>query len=140
MGTNINAAPDWTDYDKLAKQVVGSRSYDNGMPCTGEQAIHLPADKVEQMKAAFVKQGAYILSDEDAKKRPGIPILPMQQRIPDVPVRTDRQDVPSGPSGSRPLRKSIPHTDIFWCYPAGKSNPASNPAPYFQTRHPPVQM
>ena len=68
----VVVAPDWTDYDKLAKQVVGSRSYDNGMPCTGEQAIHLPADKVEQMKAAFVKQGAYILSDEDAKKLPGI--------------------------------------------------------------------
>ena len=42
------------------------------MPCTGEQAIHLPADKVEQMKAAFVKQGVYILTDEDAKKLPGI--------------------------------------------------------------------
>jgi len=68
----VVVAPDWTDYDKLAKQVVGSRSYDNGMPCTGEQAIHLPADKVEQMKAAFVKQGAYILTDEDAKKLPGI--------------------------------------------------------------------
>ena len=68
----VVVAPDWTDYDKLAKQVVGSRSYDNGMPCTGEQAIHLPADKVEQMKAAFVKQGAYILTDEDAKKLPGM--------------------------------------------------------------------
>lgn len=68
----VVVAPDWFDYDKLAKQVVSSRSYDNGMPCTGEQAIHLPADRVEAMKAAFIAQGAYILSDEDAKKLSGI--------------------------------------------------------------------
>lgn len=68
----VIVAPDYTDYAKLASNVVGSRSYDNGMPCTGEQAIHLPADKVDDVLAAFKANGAYILPDEYAAKLPKI--------------------------------------------------------------------
>ena len=59
---------DYTDYDKLASNVTGSRSYDNGMPCTGEQAIHCPEDKYDNIVEAFVRRGAYMLPDEYAKK------------------------------------------------------------------------
>lgn len=65
-------APDYTDYAKLASNVTGSRSYDNGMPCTGEQAIHLPKEAVDDVLAAFVAQGAYVLPDEYAAKLPKI--------------------------------------------------------------------
>ncbi len=68
----VIVAPDYTDYDKLAAQVVNSRSYDNGMPCTGEQAIHLPKDKVDAVLAAFEAKGAYVLPDEYAAKLSGI--------------------------------------------------------------------
>lgn len=62
----VVVAPDYTDYEKLAGNVVGSRSYDNGMPCTGEQALHLPKDKVQEVLDAFVAKGAYILPDDKA--------------------------------------------------------------------------
>ena len=39
----VVAADDYDDYAFLAATVIGSRSYDNGIPCTGEQAIHYPA-------------------------------------------------------------------------------------------------
>ena len=68
----VIVAPDYTDYDKLATQVVNSRSYDNGMPCTGEQAIHLPKEAVADVLAAFEKKGAYVLPDEYAAKLTGI--------------------------------------------------------------------
>jgi succinate-semialdehyde dehydrogenase len=68
----VIVAPDYTDYDKLAAQVVNSRSYDNGMPCTGEQAIHLPKEAVADVLAAFEKKGAYVLPDEYAAKLTGI--------------------------------------------------------------------
>ena len=60
----VVVAPDYTDYEKLAANVVNSRSYDNGMPCTGEQALHIPAGKVDDILAAFQAKGAYVLPDE----------------------------------------------------------------------------
>lgn len=62
-------APDYTDFDKAARQITNARSYDNGMPCTGEQAIHVPKDKVEALVEAFRANGAYLLP---ADKAPGL--------------------------------------------------------------------
>ncbi len=56
-------APDWTDYDSLAKSVIMSRSFDNGVLCACEQTMHVPADKREEIIAAFVKNGAFELTD-----------------------------------------------------------------------------
>lgn len=58
--------PDYTNFEKLAAQVVSSRSYDNGMPCTGEQALHIHKDAVGGVLAAFEAKGAYILPDDKA--------------------------------------------------------------------------
>ena len=71
---NVQAivAPDYEDFDFLAETVINSRSYDNGMPCTGEQALHLPAASAEKILAAFVAKGAYVLPDEAAAKLAGI--------------------------------------------------------------------
>ena len=62
----VVVAPDYTDYAKIAAQVTNSRSYDNGMPCTGEQAIHIQKDAVEDLLAAFRAQNCYILPDDKA--------------------------------------------------------------------------
>lgn len=59
-------APDYTDYDAVAKNIVASRAYDNGMPCTGEQAIHLPRSAVDQVLYAFRSRSCYILPKEKA--------------------------------------------------------------------------
>lgn len=57
---------DYTDYDKMATNITNSRSYDNGMPCTGEQAVHCPEDKFDDVVAAFKKTGAYLLDEKYA--------------------------------------------------------------------------
>ena len=67
----VIVAPDYQDFDKLATNVINSRSYDNGMPCTGEQAIHLPRNVVAEILSAFVSKGAYVLPDEAAAKLSG---------------------------------------------------------------------
>lgn len=68
----VLVAPDYTDFDKIAAQVTSSRSYDNGMPCTGEQAIHVPADRVGALLEAFRAKGAYVLPEDSAKKLAGV--------------------------------------------------------------------
>lgn len=61
-------AEDYEDLDKMAANITSSRSYDNGMPCTGEQAVHCPVDKFDAVVKAFEKQGAYMLAPEYAAK------------------------------------------------------------------------
>ena len=63
---------DYTDFAKMATNVTNSRSYDNGMPCTGEQAVHCPEDKFNDVVAAFEKTGAYMLDQEHAEMLKGI--------------------------------------------------------------------
>ena len=60
----VVVAPDYHDYDTLAQTVVSSRSYDNGMPCVGEQALHVQKDALEDVLSAFCRNGAAILPDE----------------------------------------------------------------------------
>lgn len=55
---------DYTDFDKMASTIVGSRAYDNGMPCTGEQAIHFPKEKYDEIVAAFIRAKAAMIPDD----------------------------------------------------------------------------
>lgn len=68
----VVVAPDYKDYEKIAVQVTNSRAYDNGMPCTGEQAIHVQKDAVEDLLNAFRAKGSYVLPDEKAALLAGI--------------------------------------------------------------------
>ena len=52
------------DFDFIAKTIVNSRSYDNGMPCTGEQAIHFPKAEYDALVGAFLANGAALVPDE----------------------------------------------------------------------------
>lgn len=54
----------FTDYEYIADQTIGNRIYDNGMPCTGEQAIFVPEKHKAEIIAAFENNGAYHVSDK----------------------------------------------------------------------------
>lgn len=58
--------PEYQDFDRIVGNITNARSYDNGMPCTGEQAIHVRKDQMEALLEAFAKAGAYVLPDDKA--------------------------------------------------------------------------
>ncbi len=60
----VLVADDYNDYDKLATLLVNGRSYDNGMPCTGEQALHYPKSAEKEILDAFAKAGGYKIPDD----------------------------------------------------------------------------
>ncbi len=57
---------DYKDYEKMAATIVGGRAYDNGIPCTGEQAIHFPKKDYDEIIEAFKNAKAVLLPDEAA--------------------------------------------------------------------------
>lgn len=50
------------DLAEVAKKVAASRTYDNGVLCTCEQCVHVPASKHDELVEELVKQGAYYIS------------------------------------------------------------------------------
>lgn len=54
---------DYEDLDRLAMLAINNRSYDNGVPCTSEQTMHVPASKEAEYLAAMQKNGAYLVDD-----------------------------------------------------------------------------
>lgn len=65
-------APDYTDFDYMARTLIGSRAYDNGIPCTGEQALHFPKEKYDEVVNALIANKAAKLTKEAAEKLPTI--------------------------------------------------------------------
>lgn len=61
-------APDWTDFDTFAKMTIGNRTYDNGMPCTTDQTLHIERKSVDAVIRALQAHGAYLLNDEEKEK------------------------------------------------------------------------
>ena len=49
------------DYEDLAMLAINNRSYDNGVPCTSEQTMHVPAAMEEKFLEAMQKNGAYLV-------------------------------------------------------------------------------
>ncbi len=56
---------DYEDVDAIVDQIVGTRMIDFGMPCTGEQTIHCPASKADEVIAAYKKRKGYYVDDPD---------------------------------------------------------------------------
>ena len=54
---------DFEDLDRMAMLAINNRSYDNGVPCTSEQTMHVPAALEEKFLAAMEKNGAYVIKD-----------------------------------------------------------------------------
>ena len=51
------------DLEISAKQIVRSRTYDNGVLCTCEQCVHVQASKYDEMVELLVKEGAFYISE-----------------------------------------------------------------------------
>lgn len=51
------------DLKDVADKVVVSRIYDNGVLCTCEQCVHVPAEKFDELVDEIVKRGAHYISE-----------------------------------------------------------------------------
>lgn len=61
--------PEYTDVDKIAENVVFSRTFDNGILCAGEQTLIVSEKHEEALIEAFLKQGVYVnLAEENNVK------------------------------------------------------------------------
>lgn len=67
----VLVADDYEDYEDMAVKIVNGRAYDNGIPCTGEQAIHFPRKNYDKLIDAFEKAGAAMIPDEKVAELPG---------------------------------------------------------------------
>jgi NAD-dependent aldehyde dehydrogenases len=65
-------ADDYKDYDKAALTIVGGRAYDNGIPCTGEQALHFLKEDYDRVVEAFTKAKAAMIPDDRAEGLAGL--------------------------------------------------------------------
>jgi len=55
--------PDYDDYDYLCNQLINNRTYDNGMPCTTDQTVHIHLSKVDKLIATLKEKGGYMVTD-----------------------------------------------------------------------------
>ena len=62
-------APDYDDIKGWVTKTINNRVYDNGMPCTTDQTLHVPMEKVEQVITEFESQGAYMVRNLDAVQK-----------------------------------------------------------------------
>ena len=56
---------DYEDLDKLAMLAINNRSYDNGVPCTSEQTMHVPESKEAAFLEAMQNNGAFLIEDAE---------------------------------------------------------------------------
>jgi acetaldehyde dehydrogenase (acetylating) len=56
------------DFEKAAKDIIASKSFDNGVICSSEQAIIVHSGIEDSFNKALKKAGGYFLSPEEAKK------------------------------------------------------------------------
>ncbi len=56
---------DWTDLETTCAAAVANRAWDLGVPCTGDQMIHISAKREADFLAAVEKGGAYIIDDPE---------------------------------------------------------------------------
>ncbi len=50
-----------TDYNEAVPKIITGRAFDNGIICSGEQSVIIPADKKDEILSLFAANGAYIL-------------------------------------------------------------------------------
>lgn len=64
------------DIPKAVRQILDSKTFDNGVICASEQSIIVEEDMKDKVVAEFKRQGAYFVPKEDAKKLGAFIILP----------------------------------------------------------------
>ncbi len=60
------------DLKKAVKQIIDSKTFDNGTICASEQSVICEEDMKSAVQAEMERQGAYFLSAEEGKKLGGI--------------------------------------------------------------------
>lgn len=60
---------EYKDIEGFTKASVGNRIYDNGMPCTCDQSIFVPEERLDEIIAAYEKAGAFYIDDEEISER-----------------------------------------------------------------------
>lgn len=56
---------DWDDLEFMTTVAINNRSYDNGVPCTSEQTIHVPVAMEAEFLRLMQKNGAFLLEGEE---------------------------------------------------------------------------
>lgn len=56
------------DYEDAIPKIINGRIFDNGIICSGEQSVMIPADCYEEVIAEFVGNGAYLVTDSIDKE------------------------------------------------------------------------
>lgn len=64
------------DVPKAVRQILDSKTFDNGVICASEQSIIVEEEMKEKVVEEFKRQGAYFVPKEDAKKLGSFIILP----------------------------------------------------------------
>ena len=72
---------DYDDLDRMTALAVANRSYDNGVPCTSEQTIHVPASMEEEFLEKMQKNGAYLVEGEELIEKLRKVVFPDDEHI-----------------------------------------------------------
>ncbi|MCD8499159.1 MAG: aldehyde dehydrogenase family protein, partial [Clostridiales bacterium] len=56
------------DLNKAVRQILESKTFDNGTVCASEQSVICETDMKDAVKAELIRQGAYFLTTDQAKK------------------------------------------------------------------------
>ena len=56
---------DYDDLDRMAMLAINNRSYDNGVPCTSEQTMHVPVSMETKFLEVMQKNGAYLVEGDE---------------------------------------------------------------------------
>lgn len=56
---------DYPDFTSVCAAIVKNRTYQNGVPCTSEQTVHVPAAREEEFLKAMDAGGAYLITDPE---------------------------------------------------------------------------
>ncbi len=58
-----------TDFKEAVSKIVDGRTFDNGIICSGEQAVMIPEESFDEIAAEFVRQGCRLVEDPAEKRR-----------------------------------------------------------------------
>lgn len=56
------------DYEEAVSMIIAGRIFDNGIICSGEQSAIVPEDHYQEIIKAFVKNGAYVVTEPEEKE------------------------------------------------------------------------
>ena len=64
------------DYEEAVKKIITGRTFDNGIICSGEQAVFIPKEDFKNVLDLFRKNGTFVVEDEVSIKKFADTIFP----------------------------------------------------------------